>query len=84
MVLVYELFSSFFPGNCHPRLRQVLPTGVGPEGLLAILLMIGGLQLGSLGLVGELITRLYYELRARPIYAIREVLIEDRGSLPDG
>jgi len=33
-VLVYEL-APFF-GNSHPQLRQVLPTGVAPEGLLAI------------------------------------------------
>jgi hypothetical protein len=50
--------------------------------LLAVLLMVGGLQLGSLGLVGELITRLYHQLRAQPVYAIREVLRVDRGSAP--
>ncbi len=35
-VLVYELFGGPFLANAHPVLRQALPTGVGPEGLLAI------------------------------------------------
>jgi hypothetical protein len=50
---------------------------------LAVLLMVGGLQLGSLGLVGELITRLYHQLRAQPVYAIREVLTSERSHGPD-
>jgi DNA-binding beta-propeller fold protein YncE len=36
IVLVYELRKGPILGNAQPRLRQVLPTGVGPEGLLAI------------------------------------------------
>ena len=42
--------------------------------LLAILLMFSGLQLVSLGLLGELLARLYHEPRSRPPYAIREML----------
>ena len=45
--------------------------------MLAILLMFGGLQLGSLGLLGELLARLYHEVRSRPAYAIREILSTD-------
>ncbi len=36
LVHVYQLFSTPIVGNSQPVLRQVLPTGVGPEGLLAI------------------------------------------------
>lgn len=36
VVLVYELVGSPIPANMQPRFRQVLPAGVGPEGLLAI------------------------------------------------
>ena len=35
-VLVYELLGGPFLANSDPVLRQALPTGVGPEGLLAI------------------------------------------------
>ena len=45
--------------------------------LLATLMMFGGLQLGSLGLLGELMARLYHEVRSRPAYAIRELLSVD-------
>ncbi len=50
------------------------PIAGRPLLLLASLLMLGGLQLVSLGLIGELLVRLSQESRARPAYAIREVL----------
>jgi len=50
------------------------PIGGRPLLLLAILLMFSGLQLISLGLLGELLARLYHETRSRPPYAIRETL----------
>ncbi len=53
------------------------PIGGRPLLLLASLLMLGGLQLVSLGLVGELLVRLNQESRTRPPYAIREILSGD-------
>ena len=53
------------------------PIGGRPILLLASLLMLGGLQLVSLGLVGELLVRLNQESRTRPPYAIREILSSD-------
>ncbi len=53
------------------------PIGGRPLLLLASLLMLGGLQLVSLGLVGELLVRLNQESRTRPSYAIREILSGD-------
>jgi glycosyltransferase involved in cell wall biosynthesis len=50
------------------------PIAGRPLLFLAILLMFSGLQLVSLGLLGELLARLYHETRSRPAYAIREVL----------
>lgn len=50
------------------------PIGGRPLLLLAILLMFSGLQLISLGLLGELLARLYHETRSRPPYAVREIL----------
>ena len=50
------------------------PIGGRPLLLLATLLMFAGLQLVSLGLLGELLARLYHETRSRPAYAVREVL----------
>jgi len=41
---------------------------------LAVLLVIVGVQFISLGLLGELVVRTYYETQNKPIYVIREIL----------
>jgi len=48
--------------------------GDRPLLLLAILLMVMGVQLISMGLLGELVVRTYYETLDKPTYAVREVL----------
>jgi glycosyltransferase involved in cell wall biosynthesis len=50
--------------------------GDRPLLLLAILLMVMGVQLISMGLLGELVVRTYYETLDKPTYAVREVLDE--------
>jgi dolichol-phosphate mannosyltransferase len=50
------------------------PIGGRPLLLLAALLMVFGLQLVSLGLIGELLARMYHESASAPRYAIREKL----------
>jgi glycosyltransferase involved in cell wall biosynthesis len=42
--------------------------------LLAVLLIVVGVQLISMGLIGELVVRTYYETQSKPIYAVREEL----------
>jgi len=43
-----------------------------PALLLAILLVVVGVQLVSLGLIGEMLTRTYHESQGKPIYVIKE------------
>ena len=45
----------------------------GPLMLLAVALFISGAQFISMGLLGEIIARTYYESQNKPIYALREV-----------
>src|SRR5882724_9784095 len=45
----------------------------GPLLLLSIALLVSGVQLVSMGLLGELIARTYYESQNKPVYALREV-----------
>jgi glycosyltransferase involved in cell wall biosynthesis len=52
--------------------------GSRPLLLLAVLLMLVGVQLVSMGLLGELVVRTYYEAQGKPIYTVREVLAEDQ------
>jgi glycosyltransferase involved in cell wall biosynthesis len=48
--------------------------GSRPLLLLGILLIILGIQFISLGLIGELVVRVYYEAQNKPIYVVREEL----------
>lgn len=56
--------------------KLVLGENIGsrPLLLLGVLLMIIGVQFISMGFLGELIVRTYYESQNKPIYAVREVL----------
>ena len=42
--------------------------------LLAILLVMVGVQLITMGLLGELVVRTYHESQNKPIYTVREIL----------
>ena len=46
----------------------------GPLLLTAILLIICGIQLISVGLLGEMLSRTYYESQQKKIYAVREIV----------
>src|SRR5437867_5760886 len=45
----------------------------GPLMLLAVALFVSGIQFISMGLLGEISSRTYYESQNKPIYALREV-----------
>ncbi len=45
----------------------------GPLLLLSIALLVSGIQFVSMGLLGEIMARTYYESQNKPIYALREV-----------
>jgi glycosyltransferase involved in cell wall biosynthesis len=56
--------------------RIVLGVRLGgrPIVLLAILLVVVGVQFVSLGLLGEMLVRTYHESQAKPIYRVRELV----------
>src|SRR5262250_2219891 len=45
----------------------------GPLLLLSVALLVSGIQFISMGLLGEIMARTYYESQNKPIYALREV-----------
>lgn len=45
----------------------------GPLLLMGTALVIGGIQFIAIGLIGELLTRTYYESQDKPIYTVREL-----------
>jgi glycosyltransferase involved in cell wall biosynthesis len=60
LVLVFEKLA------LHHRLSN------RPALLLAVLLVVVGVQLVSLGLIGEMLARTYHESQSKPVYVIKE------------
>ena len=46
----------------------------GYASLIGIALLLGGIQLLSLGIIGEYLARTYIENKKRPIYIAKEVI----------
>ncbi len=57
---------------------QTYQIGNRPLLLLAVLLVIVGIQFLMMGLIGEMLVRVYHESQNKPIYTVREV-IENSG-----
>lgn len=55
----------------------------GPLMVLGSLLFLAGLIMFSLGLIGEVMIRIYFESQGRRIYAVRDVLTQKRRGVPD-
>jgi dolichol-phosphate mannosyltransferase len=47
---------------------------IGQASTLILVLFLGGIQLIFLGVIGEYLGRIYDEVRARPLYLVREIL----------
>ncbi|GAB4524255.1 MAG: glycosyltransferase family 2 protein [Anaerolineales bacterium] len=53
---------------------QAYQIGSRPMLLLAVLLVIVGIQFLMMGLIGEMLVRVYHESQNKPIYTVREVI----------
>lgn len=49
-----------------------VPTGDGYSSLMVVILFLGGVQLVSLGIIGEYIARIFNETKGRPLYLINQ------------
>lgn len=66
----------FLLGLYLTLVKFVLGDDIGgrPLLVLAVLLVVVGVQLITMGLLGEMIIRTYHESQSKPIYVVREVL----------
>jgi polyisoprenyl-phosphate glycosyltransferase len=64
LVILARIFEIFDPGT---------PT------IITVVLLMGGIQLLTVGIIGEYVGRIYDEVKRRPLYVVRE-----RRNLPDG
>ncbi|NER00512.1 MAG: glycosyltransferase family 2 protein, partial [Cyanothece sp. SIO2G6] len=79
---VFGLFGMLFAGlgTVIGVYLTILKLGLGEEIgdrpllILAVVLVLAGLQLFSFGVLGEMLMRTYHESQGRPIYRIREIL----------
>jgi len=53
----------------------------GWASLMVSVLFLGGIQLMSIGIIGEYVGRIYMEVKARPLYVAQEVIGFDEGSI---
>lgn len=78
-------FAGFFSSICSliyliVVVLQKLISGINVPGyatIVVLLLFIGGLQLFCLGLLGEYISKMYVQVKDRPIYILKEYLNDE-------
>jgi len=61
---IYMIVSTLIYGNPVP----------GYPSLMVVILFLGGVQLFTIGIIGEYIGRIYTETKRRPLYFVREIL----------
>lgn len=68
--LIYAVYAviQYFRGN----------TIAGWTSLMIVVLVLGGIQLLSIGIIGEYISRVFNEAKRRPLYFVDELITNDR------
>ena len=73
---IISFFAGFVIGAYLTIERLFFGMGLAdrPLLLLAVLLVFLGVQFITMGLLGEVIARTYYEIQGKPIYVVKEII----------
>jgi hypothetical protein len=63
------------------RIAGIYTTGVPT--VLFVVLLLGGIQLITVGIIGEYVGRIYDEVKRRPLYVVREGRNIEAGTTPE-
>jgi dolichol-phosphate mannosyltransferase len=74
--LISALAFIAIPLTVIARLQGIFVPGISST--LVAVLLLGGIQLITLGVVGEYVGRIYDEVKRRPLYIVRDTLNVDR------
>lgn len=70
---IWAVYARLFTGAVVP----------GWTSLLVAILFLGGVQLMSIGVIGEYVGRIYTEVKRRPLYLVEETIGMERPAWPD-
>ena len=48
--------------------------------IVVLILLLGGIQLLSIGIIGEYLARTYIETKNRPIYVLKEKVVKEKSN----
>lgn len=69
-----SLFAFLYAGFLTIRVFLVGTSVPGYTSIMVVMLFLGGIQLISLGIMGEYLARIYREAKKRPIYLVNEII----------
>jgi dolichol-phosphate mannosyltransferase len=75
LMILWGLYSKIF----HPE-----TTLAGWASVFVAVLFIGGIQLFTIGIIGEYISRIYDESKARPLYVVGELICDEHAEHDPG
>jgi len=81
---IYTILTGLLTGGLtlYMKLFEGMSMNRNPLTILTAFLLFGGVQFITLGLLGELNARTYYEAQGKPIYVVRETINLEGGGRP--